>query len=246
MVTDTEGLVLRQIKTVNGRRMIVLLTKRYGKISAGTSISEGGKNKTALALRPFTYGRYELFKTRDSFSINGAETLQSYFAIGEDVDKYLIASYALELTDAFAAEEEPQTGLLNLIRDFLSLLDGRKSAYKTLLVGFQMKALQLEGSAPQLDRCIRCGKAEGLKYFSIPEGGMVCEDCLGPASTDPLVYELTQDQLAALRFMQAKPLTSLKGIGLNEETEDTFRRLFRSYIAYHLGIEHLKSESLLI
>ena len=30
MVTDTEGLVLRQIKAANGRRMIVILTKRYG------------------------------------------------------------------------------------------------------------------------------------------------------------------------------------------------------------------------
>ena len=102
MITDTEGLVLRQVKAVNGRRMIVILTKRYGKISAGTSISEGGKNKTALALRPFTYGRYELFKGRDTYSINGAETLQSFYAIGEDVDKYMAASYALELTDALA------------------------------------------------------------------------------------------------------------------------------------------------
>ena len=157
MVTDTEGLVLRQIKAANGRRMIVILTKRYGKISAGTSLSEGGKNKTALALRPFTYGRYELFKARESFSINGAETLQSYYAIGENVEKYMAASYALELTDRMTEEEQPQPALLALLKDFLELLDGRKSAFGTLLIGFQMKALQIAGCAPQLDRCMRCG-----------------------------------------------------------------------------------------
>ena len=58
MKFETEGIVLKQIKTVGGRRMIVLLSARYGKISAGSRINEGGRNKSALAMRPFTYGRY--------------------------------------------------------------------------------------------------------------------------------------------------------------------------------------------
>ena len=246
MVTDTEGLVLRQIKAANGRRMIVILTKRYGKISAGTSISEGGKNKTALALRPFTYGRYELFKARESFSINGAETLQSFYAIGENVEKYMCASYALELTDRMTAEEEPQPALLALLKDFLELLDGRKSAFGTLLIGFQMKALQLAGCAPQLDRCMRCGSAEDLTFFSVADGGTVCSACMEAGPADPLVFGLDPDQLSALRFMAKRPVTALKGIGLNGDAEKKLRRLFKAYIAYHLGIEDLKSESLVM
>lgn len=63
MLTDTEGIVLRQIKTSYNRRMILLFSKKYGKISAGTSIQEKGRGKSSLALRPIlTYGRYELFK----------------------------------------------------------------------------------------------------------------------------------------------------------------------------------------
>ena len=55
MITDTEGIVLRQTKTVAGRRMILLFSRKFGKISVGTSAAEGGKNKSALAARPFTY-----------------------------------------------------------------------------------------------------------------------------------------------------------------------------------------------
>ncbi|MDD4367176.1 MAG: recombination protein O N-terminal domain-containing protein, partial [Eubacteriales bacterium] len=62
MYTDTEGIILRQTKTVNGRRMVLLFSKKYGKISAGTGISEKGRSKAALAMRPFAYGRYEIFK----------------------------------------------------------------------------------------------------------------------------------------------------------------------------------------
>ena len=246
MVTDTEGLVLRQIKAANGRRMIVILTKRYGKISAGTSLSEGGKNKTALALRPFTYGRYELFKARESFSLNGAETLQSYYAIGENVDKYMCASYALELTDRMTEEEQLQPALLALLKDFLEMLDGRKSAFGTLLIGFQMKALQIAGCAPQLDRCMRCGKDGDIAAFSVADGGVVCGDCAEGSQNDPLVFGLSPDQLSALRYMAGNHIAALKGIGLNEDAEKRLRRLFKAYIAYHLGIEDLKSESLVL
>ena len=98
MITDTEGIVLRQTKTVAGRRMILLFSRKFGKISVGTSAAEGGKNKSALAARPFTYGRYELFKGRDSYNLNNGQVIKSYYGIGEDLDKYLAASYVLELT----------------------------------------------------------------------------------------------------------------------------------------------------
>ena len=62
MYTETEGIVLRQTKTVNGRRIILLFSEKYGKSAAGTSIKETGKKKSSLALRPFAYGRYELYK----------------------------------------------------------------------------------------------------------------------------------------------------------------------------------------
>ena len=123
MLTDTEGIVLRQVKTSYGRRMILLFSKKYGKISAGTGLNERGKGKSSLALRPFTYGRYELFKNRDSYNINGAEVLKSYYGIGEDVDKYMNGAYVLEFTERVLAEEVPSPGIFSLLIDFFDLLD---------------------------------------------------------------------------------------------------------------------------
>ncbi len=147
MYTDTEGIILKQIKIAGGRRMIVLLSEKYGMISAGTSIPEKGKNKSSLALRPFTRGRYELYKNRDSYNINGAETLQSFYSIGEDIDKYLAASYVLELTERMLPEDEPMPGMYKLLRDFLVMLSSRKSEFETVVIAFQVKALALQGLA---------------------------------------------------------------------------------------------------
>lgn len=219
MYTDTEGVVLRQTKTVNGRRMIVLFSKQYGKISAGTSISERGKNKTALALRPFTYGRYELFKNRDTYNINGAETLQSYYQIGEDVDKFMCASYVLELTDRLLPEDQPAPAMLTLLLDFFTLLAKRKTSYETLVIGFQLRALTLAGVAPELDN---------------------------PDELDERFKDIDSEALDALRFISKHPIASLDGIGLKPDVERQLRASLKAYYSYHLGIDNLKSEGLRI
>ena len=145
MYTDTEGIILKQIKITGGRRMIVLLTEKYGMISAGTSIPEKGRNKSSLALRPFTRGKYELYKNKESFNINGAETLQSYYSIGEDIDRYMAASYALELTEKVLPENEAMPGMYRLLKDFLELLSERKSEFDTPLIAYEIKALAVLG-----------------------------------------------------------------------------------------------------
>ncbi len=147
MYTDTEGIILKQIKIAGGRRMIVLLSEKYGMISAGTSIPEKGKNKSSLALRPFTRGRYELYKNRDSYNINAAETLQSFYSIGEDIDKYMAASYVLELTEKMLPEDESMPAMYRLLKDFLGLLAERKSEFDTPVIAYQIKALAMQGLA---------------------------------------------------------------------------------------------------
>ncbi len=245
MITDSDGLVLRQIKTPSNRRMIVLLTQKFGKISAGTSISERGRTKAALAIRPFCYGRYELFKSRGSYNINSAQTIQSFFGIGEDVDKYMYASYALELADKLLPEEQPAPAMLNLLKDLLGMLDERKSAYGTLIAGFLIKALKISGNAPVLVSCVRCGAKEDLTHFCIRDGGCVCKNCAREASHEEGVEPLNEEMLPAMQFMLQRPIRNLEGIGLTPENESSIGRLLRAYLAYHIGVGNLKSEEFL-
>ena len=70
MIVQTKAIVLKQHKIANNRRLIVLFTKKYGKISAGTNMNEGRRGKSALALRPFAYSDFELYKKGSYYSIN--------------------------------------------------------------------------------------------------------------------------------------------------------------------------------
>ena len=247
MLTDTEGIVLRQIKTSYNRKMVRLFTRSYGKISAGTGIGERGRNKGALAVRPFTYGRYELFKNRDSYNINSAEVIRSFYGIGEDVDKYMHGAYVLEFTEKALPEEMPAPALFDLLISFFRILEDRDRGIGTLVLAYQMKLLNLSGSMPQLHSCVMCGSHEKLSHFSIEDGGMLCENCVAkrhePGSST-LIYCNRFDIVKILDYLVRVPMDDLRNIALNEENGKQLQSLIRQYAACHLDITDIKSEEL--
>lgn len=248
MLTDTEGIVLRQVKTSYGRRMILLFTKKYGKISAGTGINERGKGKSSLALRPFTYGRYELFKNRDSYNINGADVLKSYYAIGEDVDKYMNGAYVLEFTERVLEEGVPAPGIFSLLIDFFDLLETRDRGIGTLVLAYQTKVFRYAGVMPQLDRCAVCGREKPAAGFSIEDGGIICEDCrreMENLERHALIYDVRFGILDILKYFTANPLKKLENIALKGDAGRQLQKIIREYAAYYLDAADLKSEKLI-
>ena len=190
MIITTEGIVLRQRKIANNRRMIVLFTKRYGKLSAGTSINEKSRSRSALALRPFTYAEYDIFKGRESYSINSASVSRSFFSIGEDVDRFMAASAFIEYLDKVLAEGEPAPKLFDLSLEFLQSVSQSKSSVDTLLFAFIFKTFRMLGVAPELGCCVDCGKAADRFFVN------------DTAVTDSAAYAATQSASQASR-MQA-------------------------------------------
>ena len=108
MHIDSRGIIFRQVKTTDMRRMLLIFTEKYGKLSVGTSLPEKNQKHASLALRPFTCGNYSIYKGRNYYNLDRVETLKSFYGIGEDLDKYMAASLALELTEKIVPEEVPQ------------------------------------------------------------------------------------------------------------------------------------------
>lgn len=249
MYTDTEGIVFRQVKTVNGRRMVLLFSRKYGKISAGTSVNEKGRSKSSLALRPFTYGKYELFKNRDNYHINSTEVIRSWYRIGEDVEKYMFCSYVLEFTEKLLQEEAPAPGIFSMILDFFDIMEKRSKKYFSLILAYQIKVLQEAGSMPRVDRCVLCGEKEEPELFSINDGGVICKKCclnFPGNNNESLIYKINFGIVNILRYILENPLKSFENLALDDEIQRQLSRIIKNYAAYHLDIGELKSESFLI
>ena len=242
MVITTEGIVLRQRKIANNRRMIVVFTKRFGKLSAGTSINEKSRGKAALALRPFTYAEYDIFRGRDAYSINTASAIKSFYSIGEDFDRFEAASSFIEYLDKVLDEEAPMLGLFDLSLEFLQSVSVTKSASETLLLAFVVKTFRALGVAPETDCCVNCGKSlaefgEGYRMFSVSSGGIICPDCAEEEKRagDSLIYRPGFDIIDVFRYFTSKPLKTFEKVDLRPEVRREVRQILADYADRYLG-----------
>ena len=248
MYTESEGIILRQVKATAGRRMVLMFSQKYGKISVGTSMNESKtKAKSALAIRPFTYGKYEIYKNRDYYNLNGAETIKSFYSFGQDLDKFFAASLCLELTEKVLIEEVPQPRLFSILVDLMKAFERRKSSFDTLTLAYMVKLLKELGTMPVMDRCTVCGKQENLVGFSVRDGGAVCKECAAKNkesnSPDKLIFTPEFDILRVIKYFSEKPISAFEKVALNDRDAASLMSILREYYSYHLDIGKLKSES---
>jgi len=251
MVITAEGIVLRQRKIANNRRMIVLFTKQYGKISAGTSVNEKSRSKAALALRPFTYAEYDIFRGREAYSINSAQAKKSFYSIGEDIDRFMAASAFIEYLDKVLGEEEPMPKLYELALAFLESVSKSRSSAETLLFAFIVKSLRLLGVAPELSCCVGCGKSpsefggDGFRRFSVTGGGIICPDCAEQEKTTPdsLIYQPSFDIITVFGYFDSRPLATFEKVDLKPEVAGVVRDILAEYTGHYLGVDVLRSNA---
>ncbi|MBQ0078724.1 MAG: DNA repair protein RecO [Eubacterium sp.] len=246
MRTDVEGIVLRRRKINEKTSMMTLFTKEFGKISAGTNLSEG-RNRNQPALHAFTYGKYELNKTRENFFINKAEAVKSYYSLAENMDKYFHAGYVLEFTDKVLEEGVPEAGVYSALKDFFAALEKREKGFGTLVLAYQTKVLKFLGTEPVLDECAICGQKKNPAKFSIEDGGIICQECYSQVQntrSESLIYDLNFDIVKVLKYFSANSLTNMQNIALKDAAGRELQSLIRAYAAHYLEASDLKSESM--
>ena len=244
MNVQTRGIILKQVKMMNDKRMLVIFSERYGKISVTSSGTDSGRGrlKSSLAYKPFTLGNYDLYKGKDVFRMGRGETVRSFYKIGEDVDKYLEASYILEFTDRLLPAEEPAPALFGLLSDYFEILERRSKEYAFLTLVYQIKAIQICGYMPRLNECAVCGKKDGAFMLDIARGGVICSDC---AQDNRLIYKSDSAIINKIRFIAQKSIKQMEKMYLEQDSLDELLRFVRNYVKYHLDISNLNSEKLI-
>lgn len=250
MLINTEGIVLKQRKIANNRRMITVFTKNYGKLSCGTSLSEKSKGKAALALRPFTYAEYDIYKGREYYNINSAQTRKSYYSIGENLDRFMIASNFIDYLDKILEDEQPRPKLFDMTLEFLDVITRASSNYETIFCAFIVQTLSVLGIMPELRSCVNCGKrTEDFGYelangklahaFSVTAGGAICHECAEREKTTgvALICKPSFDIIEVLQYFKNNSLERFERVGLKEGIVEDIKHILGKYVNYYLEID---------
>ncbi len=169
------GIVLRTYKLGEADRIVVLLTPERGMVRAVAKGVRKTRSKFGSRLEPMSHSSLQLHEGRGELQlVIQAEGIDHFRPIREDLDRLSKAVSMLEAVDQVALPDQPAPELYRMLLGALRTLALNDSALVT--AGFFLKLLVLEGSGPQVQVCVQCGKADGLVAFSEGEGGLVCRE----------------------------------------------------------------------
>lgn len=178
-----EAVVLRTYKLGEADRIVVLATAGHGKVRAVAKGVRKTKSKFGARLEPMSYVALQLYPGRNLDTVTQAESIDSFRAIREDLDRYAAAIGVLEVVDHLWMEGEVDprrfamlTGVLRTIADNDNPL---------VVPAFYLKLLAHEGFSPQVEACVACGGDGPLVAIDMLAGGMLCRDCRSGRAVSP-------------------------------------------------------------
>jgi DNA repair protein RecO (recombination protein O) len=216
------AIVLRVVDYGESDRVVTLLSRERGKVSAFARGARASRRRFGGALEPFTLLVAEV-RARSGSDLLGLESVaveRGFGGIRADLARIACAGYAAELTRELVRDHEPHEALFELLATYLGLLEAAP-ARPSALRAFELGALRAAGFMPRLDGCARCGGAlvpgpRGFR-FDPSQGGLVCGGCTLAASPGcPVVAPETAAALVRLQdgglaAAEEGPLTPVAG-----------------------------------
>lgn len=223
-----EAIVLSSRDYGEADRVVTLFTRGHGRVSAFANGARKSKRRFAGALEPTTHLKVQLVETRgDTSRLDGADIVQSFHHLRDDLGHIARAMYCLELCRELTRDHEPHETLFDLLVDYLRRLDARQAG-PTSLLKFELDALEQTGFMPRFSPCAICAGPTGPQPRFDPEhGGVMCANCSlrqpGGVPVAPQVVEA----LASLQAGARVPLPA--------DIRARARALLNVFIAHHLG-----------
>lgn len=225
------SILIRQRNLREADRIVTLLTRERGKLSAVAKGVRRPRSKLAGGLQLFSHARVQLAAGRSLEVVTQVEPQDTFYHLREDVARYNHACYTCEMVDVLIEEHHADSRTFDLLLATLGGLDeGGDPA--TLVRGFELKLLTGLGYGPELDTCVSCGAgiSAARAGFSAAQGGVVCGRCLraqGAAALPPTVLE-------AMKELLRLPPQELAKRRLSKPVREKLNPLLRAFVDYRL------------
>jgi DNA repair protein RecO (recombination protein O) len=179
-VFEADAIVLRQYSLSDSDRIIVFITREFGKIRAAAQGVKKLQSRIAGCLEPFNHIRIEFWSRegKDLSQIRRTELIHSFLKRDPDFKQICAYSYFAEITNEIIQENQANPALFRLLLS--SLHAGEQLPINAALIRyFELWSLKLNGLLPNYAYCSNCGKCvkEEMFFTWIEAGQTRCADC---------------------------------------------------------------------
>ncbi len=179
-IYEAEAIILRHYSLSDSDRIVVFITREFGKIRAVARGVKKPRSRLSGSLEPLNHIRQE-FWTREGKEldqIRQAELIHSYLGKKPELKQVSGFSYFAEIANEIVQENQPNRPLFRLL--LASLKAGEGNAINQALIRYyEIWCLKLAGLFPDYAYCSNCGKCvKDDGFFAWIEAGQArCRDC---------------------------------------------------------------------
>ncbi len=210
------GMVLAATPVGEYDRRVVILTKERGRIAAFARGARKPNSALVGVTTPFCFGEFRIYEGRTSYTMMSASVSNYFSRLREDMEGAYYGFYFLDLAGYYAREENYEGELLKLLYQTLRALESEKIPNPLIRSIYELKAVSIDGEAPQVFECVRCGDKEREAVFSAEKGGLVCEECMGSVKD---AISLLPSTLYTIQYIVATPPERLYTFVVSEEVQ---------------------------
>lgn len=240
MLEKIEGIVIKTKDYGETNKIVTIFSINLGKFSAVAKGAKKPKSRMAAVTQPFILGQFLIYPSKGLGSVQSGDILDSFRKIREDIVKTAYAAFAAELTDKLLENQDPDPYMYDQFVRTMHWISDEADADIPIMM-YELKLYQKAGFAPVVDRCVHCGRTEGLTAFSVAEGGVLCRSCAG-GNEDAVV--LSEKLIRLLAIFASTGLERVGKISMKPENIRLIRQLLDAYYDQYGGY-YLKSRKFL-
>ncbi|MGN6711149.1 DNA repair protein RecO [Anaerocolumna jejuensis] len=204
--TAVTGMVLSAMPVGEYDKRLVILTKEKGKI---TAFAKGARKPGSAFLacsNPFSFGTFELYEGRSAYTILAVNITNYFEELRVDVEGAYYGMYFCELADYYSHEFEDGGESLKLLYQSLKALSLENIGKPLVRRIYELRLFQINGVAPQVFACVKCGRKEELVSYKETLSGVLCKNCR-TGSKDTV--KISEAALYTMQYILSAPLTKL-------------------------------------
>ncbi len=175
----TEGIVIGGNKLGEADRILRILTKDRGRISAVAKGVRKGKSKFSGCLEPMMVNSFLFAEGRNLDIVCQAENIRCYSSINSNYRLICCAGSLLEAAGKLTEEGLPDESTYESLIGALDMLEAGADPGLVELI-FKTRMLIEHGIFPDLTGCNCCGSASSKKiHFDGTQMAFICDKCAG-------------------------------------------------------------------
>jgi len=213
-IIKTKGIVLAETNFSEADKMLTVLTPDLGKISCVAKGARRLQNKLMPISQVFAFSDMILYRGKnDSYYINSAELIESFYSLRIDYDKLENAMACVKFIKKNVQENQSSLLILKLLLNTIYLLSVGDKNSDLVKEIYELKATCLLGFSPRVNACVECGDNNTIG-FSMKKNGMVCKNC---GIIDKSLIELKSGTIATIKYIVNSDLKKLFSFNITED-----------------------------